>query len=445
MCARFVQKMSYKYEFSEGELKPLVDIQTMLEDDDPLQQFSKFMEKVEPPAKEAKKDISVAIAEVQDDVASHSDSSLTSMQGATEREDVQSSHYVITFFNPETGKAEVLGVSSEIRVKDYAKKVIEESLGQQSTLPLYTFIATPIIRKEVNPYLLEDLINNMEYGTPPPFGGSVKISTEKSAAILREKAASVKQSEIVAVSRLEQRQKNKRADEIQEPVIVATSEVKKEKPSNLSAEHYNKALRADQHDKALRAKHNEPEQFGTKQLIEPVPIDIEHVPINAGRSIKSSAHSSEIVSATQNTKLVKASEQLPHSVSVSQKKEKTYVPAIKSEVVLEPSVKHAIEESIVRKERAETDIGQEIVSIERVVVSIRDRHIPLEKAILALPPITRARFSAVVKKKHLPASMILSLLEKDISFLKSVKKKLATLSFDDLLSVVRAVKSLSAK
>ena len=41
--------------------------------------------------------------------------------------------------------------------------------------------------------------------------------------------------------------------------------------------------------------------------------------------------------------------------------------------------------------------------------------------------------------------MILSLLEKDISFLKSVKKKLATLSFDDLLSVVRAVKSLSAK
>jgi len=427
--------MSYKYEFSEGELKPLVDIQTMLEDDDPLQQFSKFMEKVEPPAKEAKKDISVAIAEIQDDVASHSDSSMSSVQGTSEREDVQSSHYVITFFNPETGKAEILGVSSEIRVKDYAKKVVEESLGQQSTLPLYTFIATPIIRKEVNPYILEDIIKNMEYDTPPPFGGSVKISTEKSAAILREKAASIKQSETVAVSRLEQRQSesrqkhkradDKRADEIQEPIIVAASEEAKD---NLEK------------SEKIRA-----EQSGTKQSFEPVSIKFESVPIKSGHPVKSPAHSSEIIVTTQNPEPVAAPKQSQPIISTPQKKGKFAAHNPKSEIVLEPSVKHAIEESIVRKERAEKDISQEIVSIERVVVSIRDKHIPLEKAILALPPITRARFSAVVRKKHLPASTIISLLEKDISFLKSVKKKLATLSFEGLLALVRAIKSLSAK
>jgi hypothetical protein len=110
--------------------------------------------------------------------------------GKSEKE--TTSTYAITYYNPELHKTEVLEAKSEIKIKDYTTKMVEESLAIQSTLPIYQFIATPLIRNEVLPWKLEEILSEREYGTPPPppAGAAVtplKIVVQKESEIVAEK------------------------------------------------------------------------------------------------------------------------------------------------------------------------------------------------------------------------------------------------------------------
>jgi len=79
-----------------------------------------------------------------------------------------STSYTISYFNPELQKTEVLHGSADVRFQDPVTKAIEESVGSQSALSIYGFLASPIMRTQVLPWKLEGILAEREYGTPPP-------------------------------------------------------------------------------------------------------------------------------------------------------------------------------------------------------------------------------------------------------------------------------------
>jgi hypothetical protein len=85
---------------------------------------------------------------------------------AGEKESVTS--YAITYYNPELHKTEVLEARSEIKMADYGTKLVEEAVATQSAYAIYSFIAQPLIKTEVVPWKLQEILSQREYGTPPP-------------------------------------------------------------------------------------------------------------------------------------------------------------------------------------------------------------------------------------------------------------------------------------
>lgn len=83
--------------------------------------------------------------------------------------------YTISYYNPELGTTEVLDEKTRIKTDDIATRMIEESVGIRSALPVYKFIVQPLMRKEVVPWKLEQILSEREYGTPrpPPTGAAV--------------------------------------------------------------------------------------------------------------------------------------------------------------------------------------------------------------------------------------------------------------------------------
>ncbi len=104
--------------------------------------------------------------------------------------------YLITYYNPELGRTEVLEGREDIRIDDIAERVIEESVGSASIYPLYSFVAQPILRKQIVPWKLKRILDEREYGTPPTFGAPTAVSVRRAEA--REK-------EIVAVKKADER------------------------------------------------------------------------------------------------------------------------------------------------------------------------------------------------------------------------------------------------
>jgi hypothetical protein len=299
MAEQYAQKLIYSYDFKSQEIRPMVETEILLARDDVLASFrEKSLD--EPLRKETPvQSEDVSLAEVQDDVAAMTETSYSSTQTPTETEQGESRHYAITYFNPATGKSEVLSLVSSIRIKDYAKSVVDESVGLRSTYPIYSFIASPLVQTVIDPYKLQEIKDNMEYGTPPKFGGAMAVRCE------------------------------------------------------------------------------------TKPVVKIVPLSRKEVQ------------------------------------------------------------KNMFGEAMMRKQLTRNRVEEEIILLEKAVQDLK-AHMGAEEAIKRLPALSRARFQAALRKKHLSPIVVLGLMEKDVSFLKNVKKKLDAMSRNDLLDLARAMWKLKS-
>ncbi len=297
MGEQYQQKINYSYDFKTEDMKPLLETQVLLKKDDVLSNFGE--KEMSEPIQVKTKDEAASMTEIQDDVSEITGSVSSAAHSETEKEQGEDKKYALTYYNPASGKSEVLAITTSIKIKDYIKKAVEESVGMQSTYPIYSFITTPILRTEINPYVLQDIKDNREYDVPPKFGGGVKVKLVP------------KKSEIVV---------------------------------------------ADQKE----------------------------------------------------------------------------------------AIRDAVVDSVKRKEVAEKKVEEEIIVFEHAVSQIRARQ-PPDKVVEALPALSRARFQLLLRKKKISESSLVSLLEKDISFLKNIRGKLKSLSTKDLLDIARSIKLLKEK
>jgi hypothetical protein len=223
----------------------------------------------------------------------------------SEKDEKSSSRaYSITYFNPVLQTTEVLEARSEIRIKDVTTRTIEESVAAGSLFPLYQYIGTPLIRKEVLPWKLEEILSQREYGTPPP--------PPTGAAVTPVRIIAQKEEEIAALKKREE------------------------------------------------------------------------------------------------------------------------------------EIKEAVEASIVRKEKSELRIAQEILLMEETISSLRLGD-PIDRILARLPPLSRARYILLLRKKRMGREAIISMLLKDIGFLKMVKKKLELFTLDDLKGMYKILRDLQKR
>ena len=291
MALKLIAAITYSFNFRE--IMPLVDIKMLFTPDDILK-FFVGKEMIEEQTK--KQGAAEIIAE-----AKGKEVEGNKITAETKDETKSEQTYILTYYNPETNSVERLATTSNVKIKDETQKKVEEAVGRHSGYPLYSLIAAPLIYTVVDQNILEKILNEREYSTPPDFHGPTRIKI------------------------------------------------------------------SDQHTTA------------------------------------------EIIAITQQEK-----------------------------------AKDAFVETLQRKEKAEGKIDQEIVVLEEVVKTIRKDE-TAERALEKLPPLTRARFIAALRKKQLSKVAIILLLEKDISFLKEIKKKLGNLSLQDLIKLVDTMRTLAAK
>lgn len=347
-----MMQQMFLYQFRFDDIKPLMDIQKVLRD----RAFMMFWEKKAAPEElmEKKEEPMIKIAKTGDK---------TEAKVGTKSQKEETATYSISYYNPVLKKEEVLESTMSITMDDTAKKIIEESAGAQSVYPLYSFIASPILMKEINPYILKEVLDNREYDTPPPSSGGA--------------AARIKPQE----------------------QIVQAIIIEHEPPRTV-------------HVKAVDSKGIELPRVDSKVVNKSVAV--------------------EVVAVT------------PNVVRVTEAKTTNVVPRVKpSETEVVVATK-AVEEVIKRKEHTEEKLETEIVQLEHVVGEINKGR-GIHAALRQLGPITRARFLTALNKKGLSKSVLLLLLERDISFLKSIKKKLLLLSVDDLVDLVKAMGVLQKK
>ncbi len=183
MASKKKEAVIYAYDNELLQIRPLIEGGTVTKEE----AFAAFMNhpvmaeglKTE----EDRKPVSEVMAE-----AKKGDEGMSSSTSSRD-EKGESRTYSLTYFNPETEKAEVVETKVDIKITDYTTRMIEESVGIGSVYPLYAFIASPMIRTEVKPWLLKEILDEREYATPPPTGSAPAVKV----------ADQGKQSEIVAV------------------------------------------------------------------------------------------------------------------------------------------------------------------------------------------------------------------------------------------------------
>ena len=278
----------YAYDFAIKEMRPLLDIEIDQEEIATSFMAHALLEE------EAAKDISeVPETYAKSDI-------VESKREQSEKSEQRS--YSISYFNPVSHKTEVIQEKIDIKIADYTTRMIEESVGINSGYPMYTYIASPIISKEVVPWVLEEILNEREYGTPPESGSAAALRIPDTA----------KKSEIVAIK-----------------------------------------------------KHEE-------------------------------------------------------------------------------YAREAVIETIKRKEDAEAKLDGEIVVFQEVLSAIRSGENAKDN-LKKLPPLSRARYMMLIKKKAIDEDVLVSLLMQDVSFLNGIVKKLNTLTIDGLLDLMKAIKKIKKK
>jgi len=107
------------------------------------------------------------------------------------------------------------------------------------------------------------------------------------------------------------------------------------------------------------------------------------------------------------------------------------------------SCEAALESAILRKERCEIKIEQNAALFESVASDLRNDAAP-QNAFARLPEQNRARYLALLKRK-LAVKAIIGMLLRDISFLKGMHKRLVLFTADDLLNLIKDMKSKDKK
>lgn len=290
-------KSLFAFKFSDTDLVPMMEFDNVVRNDSVLRYFSQHSLLEEQLLRMQR---SQEQASVLAQAAGESASKTRTAETASE----STRTYVITYYNPEMHKAEVLEAKSSIHIQDDVKRTVEESLGMKSLYPLYTFIAAPIIRQEVVPWKLEQILAGREYATPPPFAGGA------GAVPVR---------------------------------VVAQSQA-------------------------------------------------------------------EIVAAKKEAEIVKES----------------------------------AAEAIATKEKVALATDEEIIMLEEAVEALRKGD-NAEKVLDRLPPLSRARYAAVLRRKRFGTQALIQLLVQDATFLKTVKEKLKALGFSDLVTMVRMLHDMQKK
>ena len=286
-----VQKVVYNYQFGWNEIVPMLDSKQILEKEDMMKFFAASI-MAEGVTKTEKGEAEVLAEAKQNDSGSSTKSS-----SDASGDNIQETNYTITYYNPETHKAEILSGNTTIKTHDYIKKGVEEAAASKSTYPVYSLVATPLFMTVVDQAKLEQILNEREYGTPPPFGAAPMVKLKTSS---------------------------------------------------------------------------------------------------------------------------------------------------KSEIVVVPDVKEAVIESMKRKAIAEQKLEEEIISLENSVERLKTGKTPMI-AIRELGPLTKARFVVALKSGKIKKETFMTLLENDIRFLSSIKRKLSGMNTSGLLELVRAVGELKNK
>jgi len=108
----------------------------------------------------------------------------------------------------------------------------------------------------------------------------------------------------------------------------------------------------------------------------------------------------------------------------------------KSEIV---AYEKAAELAILRKEEEEKKTLQEIITFDAVIRNI-EKGEDIEEVLSKLPPLSRARYLLLLRKKKISRKMLLKMLLKDLNFLNGIRKKLIMFSIDDLGAILSLVK-----
>lgn len=119
------------------------------------------------------------------------------------------------------------------------------------------------------------------------------------------------------------------------------------------------------------------------------------------------------------------------SVARSEKKKREAAEIIKCE-------KKAVEKSIVRIEKCEKKLEKEIPVFQEVFSAVKSGK-SLKSSLDKLPPLSRARYLAALKKKF-SRKEILNFLLKDLSFLKAAERKLELFTVEDLVNILKLIK-----
>jgi hypothetical protein len=192
----------FLYAFSGADMLPIIDMQRLAAEQMALNAFENRTLMHESLLKQQGKGRQESIM-----AQSHTQEISSKAQS---KEESQTRSYSITYYNPESEKTEVVSEETKINVKDVAQAMIDESIGTGSTLGLYNYIGTPILKEEIVPWKLEAILAEREYGTPPDAGSGAGVvpmrvikQSEKERAIAIAREEEIKAAVAEAIIRKE--------------------------------------------------------------------------------------------------------------------------------------------------------------------------------------------------------------------------------------------------
>jgi|GEM_PF-4714344 len=202
--ARRKLKIKYKYDFSPDLLRPMMELRMVIESEDVFEFFSEHKLEEEPAFLEKKANAAIGLTEsIPIEQASGTRMSFESTGKKIHK------NYTLTYYNPSMKKAEVFVGSVDLQTKDITQQVIEESTGMASTYNIYSYVVSPLMVEKVDPRILEQILSEREYGTPPDFSGAAAVvvsSGEEEKE--KRKIVSARESLIETLNRKESLEKN---------------------------------------------------------------------------------------------------------------------------------------------------------------------------------------------------------------------------------------------
>ncbi len=291
-------KAMFLFGLSPEQLGPIIQMQQIAHDDSVLRNFSYQALQQE---NLMKRQHGESQASVMAEAANTEASRTVESKEKTDKGEASSRSYTISYYNPELQKTEVLEGKADVRMKDIASQMVEEAVAGASVLPIYRYIATPLMRTEVVPWKLQQILDEREYGTPPP--------PPSGAGVAPAKVIEAKESEIVA---------EKKRDEL---------------------------------------------------------------------------------------------------------------------------IRAALAEVVIRKEKSEAKVAEELLVLEETVEALRKGE-GIDKVIARLPPLSKVRYMLLIQKKNLGRYAMIQMLLREAIFLRSVKKKLEMFTVEDVVNMVKIIRSL---